>query len=370
MKRICLYWLCLTCVSVPAFGQFVHHASVSSASESRRLDNLEYEVAVIREDISEIKRLLKTDRGDAGSADKRSDSEYPEPDFKPIDTRAVVQMFSPATWACISCETWEKMDQTKLPFRIEFLKQDGFPYYPRFRIGRTDGWTQDYHQVSGIDQLIFTWKQEGAASVTETPDPYTESLGPDAQPTPWSEVRSTLNQMKIKPSNTIVDIGCGYDARFSIEAARVYGCRAVAIEIDPGRAKSARKHVKAAGLSDRVTVIEGDASRVDWNADVGVAFMWPDALEELKPKIQKLDRFASLHHKVPGLSMEKSGPAWIWKKTSPSAVFSNSNDPVVAEWGGVEYRESQVLGYLRGCGSCNMCGSLRKQRDSFWRGRR
>ena len=59
-------------------------------------------------------------------------------------------------------------------------------------------------------------------------------------------------------SDHLVDVGCG-DARFLIEAARLTGCRATGVEMDPACAHLARDAVHKAGMSKRVTIVEGKA---------------------------------------------------------------------------------------------------------------
>lgn len=141
-----------------------------------------------------------------------------------------------------------------------------------------------------------------------------DDLPADAQPTPYAEVHRILSELEPKPGETFVDYGCGYDARFCIAAASIYGVDAIGIEIDPGRAASAKRRVAAFGLADRITIIEGDATAVDIDADVGVAYLWPETLEALRPKLESLDRFASMNHRVPGLDMEENGDAFVWTK--------------------------------------------------------
>jgi len=141
-----------------------------------------------------------------------------------------------------------------------------------------------------------------------------EDLSADAQPTPHAEVHRILSELRLKPGETFVDYGCGYDARFCIAAASLYGVDAIGVEIDPGRAESAKRRVAALGLSDKVTIIEGDATAVDVDADVGVAYLWPETLKALRPKLERLDRFASVNHRVPGLEMKPNGDAFVWTK--------------------------------------------------------
>jgi len=66
----------------------------------------------------------------------------------------------------------------------------------------------------------------------------------------------------------VLDVGCG-DGRVLVEAARRFGCRARGIEIDPELAAAARTRVAAAGMADRIQIVEADAGAADPAALVG-----------------------------------------------------------------------------------------------------
>lgn len=173
----------------------------------------------------------------------------------------------------------------------------------------------------------------------------------EAAPTPGREVERVLSLLP-KPEIAFVDYGCG-DARWCIAAAERWGCRAIGVEIDSTRAKAARERVKSLGLDNLITIIEGDATKVQVEADVGVAYLYADVLEQLKPKLEKLRAFASYMHRPPGLPVVKNGDTWLYSK--PVAVQQSK----AAVWGGQYY--SQPV-----CNSpnCGMCNSIRKQLNS------
>jgi precorrin-6B methylase 2 len=60
----------------------------------------------------------------------------------------------------------------------------------------------------------------------------------------------------VTKNDVVYDLGCGEGA-FIIAAGKL-GARAVGVDIDPERVATSRENVKAAGLTDRVTVIHGD----------------------------------------------------------------------------------------------------------------
>lgn len=99
--------------------------------------------------------------------------------------------------------------------------------------------------------------------------------------TPTGMVTAVLSLAEPDDGELVVDIGCG-DARVLIEAARRFGCRGRGIERDPELVARARRNVAAAGLADRIEIVEGDAATVDLSdADVVFAFLPTDAVSRL-----------------------------------------------------------------------------------------
>lgn len=140
-------------------------------------------------------------------------------------------------------------------------------------------------------------------------------LPPGQQPTDPKVLGEILNALELTPDDVFADLGCG-DGRVLVAAVRASGCRAVGVEIDEDRAKAARAAVAAAGLSDRIEIVTGDARHFDLAAR-GVnklaAFLWPELLEELRPTIGAAEVAVTPFHKVPGLPMRESGNVWIYR---------------------------------------------------------
>src|SRR5665811_2028119 len=88
-----------------------------------------------------------------------------------------------------------------------------------------------------------------------------ENLGP-AIPTPQFLVDRMLEAGRVKPGDVVYDLGSG-DGRIVIAAAQKFGARAVGVEIRPDLCKKATDQIRALGLEDRVTMMEGSALRVD-----------------------------------------------------------------------------------------------------------
>jgi len=58
--------------------------------------------------------------------------------------------------------------------------------------------------------------------------------------------------------NSALDLGCG-NARFLVSVCQTFGCRGVGVDISPEACEAAMASVQAAGLTDRVQIIRGDA---------------------------------------------------------------------------------------------------------------
>ena len=174
---------------------------------------------------------------------------------------------------------------------------------------------------------IPTWSGETiylrSASVTSTPEiPPRESVGSaydqpaESTPTPYDSIRWALFRvLKVTKDDEFVDFGCGHDGRVAITANLGTGCKAIGIEIDPTRARQAKLRVNQLALED-VRIIEGDATEIETEANVGFAYLYPEVLEKLIPKILKLDRFASYNHKVPGPSYEADRKSLVLRKVN------------------------------------------------------
>ncbi|HLI85620.1 MAG TPA: class I SAM-dependent methyltransferase [Bryobacteraceae bacterium] len=113
-----------------------------------------------------------------------------------------------------------------------------------------------------------------------------ENLAPYI-PTPQIIVERMLEAGHVKPGDLVYDLGSG-DGRVVITAARKFGARAVGIEIDPALCRIATEKIKAAGLADRVRMVQGSALRVDLSpADVVTMFFLTTSNERLKPILEK-----------------------------------------------------------------------------------
>lgn len=180
-----------------------------------------------------------------------------------------------------------------------------------------------------------------------------QAAGDASAPTPTREVERVLDLLP-KPAVAFVDFGCG-DGRWLFAAVERWGCKAVGIEIDPARAAATRERVQAAGLNHLITIITGDATKTNVDADVGVAYLYADTLEQLRPRIEKLNAFASYLHRPPGLPVAQNGATWFYIRDSPRPAPAHS-----AVWRGQSY--SQPVCNSPGCAMCN---SIRRQLNAM-----
>lgn len=214
-------------------------------------------------------------------------------------------------------------------------------------------------------QMRKTARVSSQSGAGVTPQPVTDETAPvfsndaEIQPTPMAAVSAGLNALNLKRNDKFVEFGSGADARWSATAKRRGVGQCVAVEIDPDVAEQARACMAHNGLA--VEVITGDAATTSVNATCGAAYLFPDVLEELKPQIQKLDRFVSYMHAVPGgvpgMKLRQVGDLYVYEKPKPVAaqpLFQKAKS--MAVWNGRQY--SGPVCNRRGC---TMCAAIRSQ---------
>ena len=114
-----------------------------------------------------------------------------------------------------------------------------------------------------------------------------ENLGPQI-PTPQLVVEKMLEAGHVTSDDVVYDLGSG-DGRVVITAVQKYGARAVGVEIMPDLCRKARERIQSLGLSDRASILEGSALRIDLTpASVVTMFFLSTSNERLKPALEKL----------------------------------------------------------------------------------
>lgn len=104
-------------------------------------------------------------------------------------------------------------------------------------------------------------------------------------PTPQDVVDAMLKAARIGKNDVLYDLGSG-DGRIPITAAKVYGARAVGIEIDPQRILEANANLKVAGVGNRVRFLNQDLFTTDLReATVVTLYLLPAINLKLIPKL-------------------------------------------------------------------------------------
>ncbi len=115
--------------------------------------------------------------------------------------------------------------------------------------------------------------------------PQPERLAPYV-PSPQIVVERMLEAADVKPGETVYDLGCG-DGRVVITAARVFKAKGVGVELSKELARQARDQVRALGLMNRVSIVEGDLLEVDLKpADVVTLYLLTSSNDRLKPLLE------------------------------------------------------------------------------------
>jgi predicted RNA methylase len=104
-------------------------------------------------------------------------------------------------------------------------------------------------------------------------------------PSPILVVQHMLQLAGLKPGEVLFDLGAG-DGRTVIMAAKTFGARGVGVELREDLAKKALSTIHDNGLTDRVTIVNGDMFNVNLtSADVVFLYLTTSANEKIRPKL-------------------------------------------------------------------------------------
>jgi precorrin-6B methylase 2 len=105
-------------------------------------------------------------------------------------------------------------------------------------------------------------------------------------PTAPDIVAAMLDLAGVTKGDVLYDLGAG-DGRIVITAVREYGAaRGVGVEVSPALVAEANANARQAGVSDRVTFIQGDVLNADVReATVVTLFMSPAINLKLRPRL-------------------------------------------------------------------------------------
>lgn len=101
-------------------------------------------------------------------------------------------------------------------------------------------------------------------------------------PTSAEKIRALGERLRLGPETDVLDIAAGKCGP-AVLLAREFGCRITAVERAPEFAAVARERIAAAGLGDRIELVEADArefelgrGRFDVALCLGASFVWGD----------------------------------------------------------------------------------------------
>ncbi|MCX7603996.1 MAG: class I SAM-dependent methyltransferase [Bryobacteraceae bacterium] len=104
-------------------------------------------------------------------------------------------------------------------------------------------------------------------------------------PTPYPIVEAMLKLGNIRPSDFVIDLGCG-DGRIVVMAAEKFGARGIGYDLNPQRIAEAKENAKKAGVEDRVQFIEKNLFDADISkATLVTLYLLPDVNLRLRPKL-------------------------------------------------------------------------------------
>lgn len=103
-------------------------------------------------------------------------------------------------------------------------------------------------------------------------------------PTPQDVVDRMLDMAKLTKDDFHIDLGSG-DGRIAVTAAK-RGARSVGVDLNPVRIAEAKENAKKAGVTDRVTFVEGNLFEQDISkANVLTMYLLQGVNLQLRPKI-------------------------------------------------------------------------------------
>lgn len=115
---------------------------------------------------------------------------------------------------------------------------------------------------------------------------HAHSLAPFV-PSPQNIVERMLEAAKLKPGETVYDLGCG-DGRILITAAQRFHAKAVGVELSPKLVSMARSQVEQKGLTHSIKIIQGNLLDVDLSgADVVTLYLLTESNDKLRPRLEK-----------------------------------------------------------------------------------
>jgi precorrin-6B methylase 2 len=116
-----------------------------------------------------------------------------------------------------------------------------------------------------------------------------DSLAPPCQ-AELDVIEVILELAQLNEQSVLYDLGCG-DGRICIEASKRYGCRSYGVEIELKLYEEFQKNILLNHLTLLTNAVLGDLREIDLsNATVLVIYLLPEAIEEIKKKLEEVVR--------------------------------------------------------------------------------
>ena len=107
-------------------------------------------------------------------------------------------------------------------------------------------------------------------------------------PTPNAMVTRMLQAARTTDRDLVYDLGAG-EGRIPIAAAKQFGATAVGIEYDAALAALAKRNAERAGVTAKVTILQGDIFKEDFSkATVVTLYLLPELNFQLRPQLLKM----------------------------------------------------------------------------------
>lgn len=142
--------------------------------------------------------------------------------------------------------------------------------------------------LAALAVAALAWRSTAPTSPQEA-STQREPVNPEVPYVPTRE--DVMNEMfkmaGVGKNDVVYDLGCG-DGRIVIAAAKQFGARGVGVDIDPQRIEESNENARKAGVTDRVSFIEGDLFEAEiGKATVVTLYLLPSVNLRLRPKLLK-----------------------------------------------------------------------------------
>jgi len=134
--------------------------------------------------------------------------------------------------------------------------------------------------------LVFALAAISSLTVSAQDPRYANKLSPYVA-SPVHVVDRMLELAKVKPGETLYDLGCG-DGIILVEAVQKFNVKAVGVEISPKLVARAEQRIERAGVTQQARVMQGDLLNIDLTgADVVAIYLGTQLNAQLRPRLEK-----------------------------------------------------------------------------------